>query len=64
MDYLKTLALNSLPELNVYCGSLLKSLLYTSHKAGREMERNIGPVNEYEAQIVIVPFVSIIIRKE
>jgi len=25
---------------------------------------NIGPVNEYEAQSAIIPFVGIIIRKE
>jgi hypothetical protein len=30
---------------------------------GREMVWNIGPVNEYEAQSPIIPFIGIIIRK-
>jgi hypothetical protein len=34
-----------------------------SHNAGREMVWNIGPVNEYEAQRVVISFVGIIIRK-
>jgi hypothetical protein len=39
-----------IPGLNVYCGPLLTSPPCTSHKAGREMVWNIGPVNEYEAK--------------
>jgi hypothetical protein len=32
-----------------------------SHNEGREIIWNIGPVNEYEVQSSIIPFVSIII---
>jgi hypothetical protein len=53
-----------MPALNVYCGPLLKSLPCASHDAEREMVWNIGPVNEYEAQSAVIPFVGIIIRKE
>jgi hypothetical protein len=54
-----------LPGLNVYCGPLLKSLPCASQNAGKkEMVWNIGPVNEYEAQSVIISFVGIIIQKE
>jgi hypothetical protein len=35
--------------------------MLASHNAGREMVWNIGPVNEYEAQSAIIPFVGIII---
>jgi hypothetical protein len=35
-----------------------------SHNAGRGIVWNIGPVNEYEVQSAIIPFVGIIIRKE
>jgi hypothetical protein len=31
---------------------------------GREMVCNIGPVNEYEAQISVIPFAITIIQKE
>jgi hypothetical protein len=34
-----------------------------SHNAGGEMVWNIGPVNEFEAQSAIIPFMDIIIRK-
>jgi hypothetical protein len=36
----------------------------TFSHAGREMVWNIGPVNECEAQSAIIPFVSMIKRKE
>jgi hypothetical protein len=52
-----------IPELNVYGDPLLKSLPCISHNAGRKTVWNIGPVNEYEAQSVVIPFVGIIIRK-
>jgi hypothetical protein len=35
--------------------------MQASHNAGREMVWNIGPVKEYEAEIAIIPLVSIII---
>jgi hypothetical protein len=53
-----------IPGLNVYCCPLLKSLPCASNNAGKETAWNIGPVNECEAQSVIIPFVGIIIRKE
>jgi hypothetical protein len=53
-----------MPELNVHCSPLLKSLPCTFHNAGREMVWSIDPVNECEAQSAIIPFVSIIIQKE
>jgi hypothetical protein len=38
-------------------------IIQASHNSGRELVSNIGPVNEYEAQISIIPFVGIIIRE-
>jgi hypothetical protein len=35
----------------------------TSYNVGRQAVWSIGPVNEYEAQSPIIPFVGIIIRK-
>jgi hypothetical protein len=51
-------------ELNVYCGPLLKSLPCSFHNTGREIVWTIGPVNEYEAQTAIIPFVGVITRKQ
>jgi hypothetical protein len=35
--------------------------MLASHNAGRQMVWNIGPVNEYDPQGAIIPFVGIII---
>jgi hypothetical protein len=53
-----------MPGLNIDCCPLLKTLPFTSHNAGRQIVWNIGPVTEYAAQSVIIPFVGVIIRKE
>jgi hypothetical protein len=47
-----------------FCGPLLKSVPCASHNAGREIVWNADPVNEYEAQSTIIPFVGIMIQKE
>jgi hypothetical protein len=54
---------NILFKVNIHQWNLSYRIKEASHNVGRETEWNIGPVNKYEAQSAIIPFVGIIIRK-
>jgi hypothetical protein len=51
-------------KVNAHISELSYGIKQTSHNAVRETVWNIAPVNEYEAQSAIIPFVSIIIGKK
>jgi hypothetical protein len=51
-------------KVNAHITELSYGIKQASHNAVRETVWNIAPVNEYEAQSAIIPFVGIIIGKK